>query len=297
MTDLDTLLAWATKLPSTTNEADYHTLWHEHCAPLLRADDSDDVSYFQLAHLGGLCADRLAWVFIAGYQAAIRRTFVRRQFAEWTAFAVSESADSQQLPGVTWREGAGGLICSGYKTWVASSRFVRHIVVKAGRGKQARYVVVDTQADGVTLSHKTAPGMLPDLSQGQISLNELVVPMADLLDSTDVESFGGFEKLYIFVAFLAYALRVCVAPASQSSEAAASIAAMSSTGDSSQMIDQIRGALDLAQALHAAPSPGADPRFADLAEVVQQLRRSLSGQVFAKDAEWQRDQKLIAMYR
>ena len=64
------------------NEDAYKALWQRLVA------SQQDLGL--LAVQGGLLADRLAWVFVAGYQAALRRTFPDQGFSGWAAFAVSE---------------------------------------------------------------------------------------------------------------------------------------------------------------------------------------------------------------
>ena len=49
---------------------------------------------------GGMLADRMAWVFVAGYQAALRRTFPDQALPRWAALAVSEiDAMTHRFPG------------------------------------------------------------------------------------------------------------------------------------------------------------------------------------------------------
>ena len=91
-----------------------------------------------MAVQGGLVADRLAWVFVAGYQAALRRTFPAEVLHGWGAFAVSEDRRGDPpLPGVDYQQTKDEFVISGHKTWVAAVSCVEHLIIKAGRGARA----------------------------------------------------------------------------------------------------------------------------------------------------------------
>ena len=70
-------------------EADYYLSWRTHT----RSAQSP----FDFAVKGGEAADALPWVFVAGYQAAIRAVFTRNSFTSWVAFAVSEDRSKHCL--------------------------------------------------------------------------------------------------------------------------------------------------------------------------------------------------------
>ena len=64
----ETLVATGLKRIEAASEAAYRDAWNERVVPL----DSDPLA---MAIAGGLIADRMAWVFVAGYQAACRHVF------------------------------------------------------------------------------------------------------------------------------------------------------------------------------------------------------------------------------
>ena len=72
-----------------------------------------------MAITGGAIADRLAWVFVAGYQAANRRVFPELPVDGWAAYLVSEDRNGE-LPGVTAAPNDGGFLLNGHKTWLAA---------------------------------------------------------------------------------------------------------------------------------------------------------------------------------
>ena len=67
-----------------SDERAFADIWLRQVAPLS--------SRVAQAVQGGLLADRLAWVFVAGYQCALRHTFAQLPAGSIAAFAVSEAA-------------------------------------------------------------------------------------------------------------------------------------------------------------------------------------------------------------
>ena len=202
----------AEKLPipmpanSCPSEAEYLAMWKKCFTADKPAASTADL--LAMAVTGGLLADRLAWVFVGGYQSAIRRTFMHEVFSGWGAFAVSEDRKGQPpLPGVTVQGSAQGEVVSGYKTWVACSDSVEHVVIKAGSGAHARYFNLHRATPGLTLSSKQAVaksrGFLAEMSQGIAHFQNVAVAQA--LDDTEVARFGIRETLYIYCAFCGHA--------------------------------------------------------------------------------------------
>ena len=163
-----------------TSEATYAQAWRsmfagvEHWRP------------FDLAVAGGACAEDLAQVFIAGYQAAIRATFPDVAFAGWAAFVVSEDRSvTNPLPGVTAQADGDALVLNGHKSWIAAVDHVDDLVVRAS-GEAAGYYLVPRGAPGLTLERNPAPSMLPELSQGRARLSNVRLSDLNKLDSARV---------------------------------------------------------------------------------------------------------------
>ena len=132
---------------NTANEADYAKAW------LQVASRKEDL--VELAVIGGLLADRMAWVFVAGYQSALRHTFASIPLDGIGAFAVSEDRKgAPPLPGVRSHHHEGQLHVSGYKTWVACSQSLAYLIIKADGGEAARYYCLPRQTAGLTLQDK-----------------------------------------------------------------------------------------------------------------------------------------------
>ncbi len=246
---------------STANEADYAEAW--------RAQASRNNDLVELAVIGGLMADRMAWVFVAGYQSALRHTFADIPFDGLAAFAVSEDRKGDPpLPGVRSRQRDGQLRVSGFKTWVACSQSLAYLIIKADRGEAARYYCLPRQTPGLTLQDKHG-NFLSEMSQGIAQLDDVAVTQA--LDQGAVALFGIRETLYIYMAFCAWA------------------------GKRGAPKTDCQGLINRLAALAAKPVADAKG-LAELKAVdtnVQALRAALT----LKDVDhWQTDQRLIAMY-
>ena len=66
---LDQARAGSIATTAAQDEGDWHALWHDRALATLPPP--------AMAFHGGLLADRLPWVFVAGYQAVLHRVFPR----------------------------------------------------------------------------------------------------------------------------------------------------------------------------------------------------------------------------
>ena len=164
-----------------------------------------DVDLTSQTLVAGSKATCLAWVFVAGYQSAIRRVFPRSEFSGWTAFAVSEDRKNDPpLPGVDYSKREDGtLLISGVKTWVASVEAISEIIIKAGKGNRALYIKLPRETDGLSFSGRKSR-FLEEMSQGSAHLDRVSAPEQYVLEDVLVGHFGRFETLYIYLAFLAF---------------------------------------------------------------------------------------------
>ena len=269
-------LAESLAIPMPANacasEAEYLALWKASLAT------QEPLDLLAMAVTGGLLADRMAWVFVGGYQSAIRHTFMREAFSGWGAFAVSEDRKGQPpLPGVTLHNSAQGDVVSGYKTWVACSDSVEHVVIKAGAGADAGYFNIHRSTPGLTVTSKHAgakPGsFLAEMSQGIAHLQDVAV--GQVLDNSEVVRFGIRETLYIYCAFCAHAGQFY--PSQVDVEVCAELI------------------LRLGALLKDLPT---DQMGLDELKAVDVAVQDLLGQISpnAIDSNWAKDRQLIAMY-
>lgn len=124
------------------DEASYLEEWSKAAAPL--------PGPVTKAVAGGAIADRLAWVFIAGYQAALRRVFPELPVDGFAAYVASEDRDGE-LPGVAVLEHKDGFSLAGNKTWVASSDHVQHLVISTGEREETCFYLIHRDAEGVSM--------------------------------------------------------------------------------------------------------------------------------------------------
>lgn len=197
----DDWLATPAPIPACANEAAFAALWHERQLNLLEP--------VATAVAGALMADRLAWVFAAGYQATLRNAFPTLPGAGWAAFvATEEPQPSAQYPGTCLEPGSDGLLLSGYKLWVAHSALVKHLIVTIndsnGDKYKARAVIINSERPGVVLSHRKAPGFLPALSQGYAQFTNVAVTAGEVIEFEAIRQFGRTEAKFVMLASLAF---------------------------------------------------------------------------------------------
>lgn len=239
------------------DESAFAGLWLEQVAGL----DSLTAQAVQ----GGLLADRMAWVFVAGYQCALRHTFAELPADGIAAFAVSEDRKNDPpLPGVKTVQHNGSVQVSGYKTWVACSASLSHLVIKADRGEAANYYRFERATEGLHLTDKHG-GFLAEMSQGVAHLDNVAASAP--LDASQVAHFGLRETLYIYMAFCAWAGKY-VAQAERCEHLIQRLAALVANVES---LAELKDVDDAVQALRADV-----PENAALA--------------------WAKDQRLISMY-
>ena len=175
------------------DEAGYLACWQEQVSGL--------ESPFEQAVVGGIWADRLSWVFVAGYQVAVRLAF-SIQSTKWLAYVASEDRE-QKLPGVSAVEEADSLQLSGFKTWVAAADHVGELVVRIN-SQTPRYLLVARDRAGLQISLKPEGRFLRDLTQGVAEFTAVAVDRE--LPIEDEVPFNLREALAIYSAFLGYLL-------------------------------------------------------------------------------------------
>ncbi len=145
--------------------------------------------------MGGRQADRLAYLFISGYQAAVRRTFTV-EGNRWSALAVSEDR-SGKLPGLSQQD--DGRVY-GHKTWVAASDNLDEIIVSVGELPQGSLFRVRLPRSGVTIERKSDVKFLSEMSQGIAHFDGVDADALERLPDLDLKQFARREPLYIYLA-------------------------------------------------------------------------------------------------
>lgn len=185
---------------ASPDERSYYDLWQSNLArPMNMAT---------LAFAGGMLSDRLAWVFAAGYQVAMRRAF-SLQGNQWSAFCVSEGG--QGRPAVSIAQSASGrLTLQGAKTWVAAASVVDELIVKVGRGRSAVYLKVGRDRPGLMIEIPEQDEFLAELSKGVAVFDGLVIADNDAFVMPTMKLFPLYEAGSILLAFTGLLYRLGV---------------------------------------------------------------------------------------
>jgi len=164
-----------------------------------------------LAFAGGMLADRMAWVFSAGYQVAMRRLFSIKA-NRWAAFCASEGA--QGRPGVTIEVSPLGEPCLyGAKTWVAAASVIDDLIVMVGKANSARFLHIPRHRSGLTIEVPARDDFLAEMSKGVVLFDGLVLSDGDRLDMPAMKSFPIYEAGSILLAFTGLLYRQGIADA------------------------------------------------------------------------------------
>ncbi|MFN8638319.1 MAG: hypothetical protein U0360_02410 [Dehalococcoidia bacterium] len=197
---VEALLGRALAPLEAPTEADFHAAW---VARGLSAEEP-----VVMAVVGGALADRLAWVFLSGYQAVLRRALPRLPVEPgWSALVNTEGVGD--LPGTTLEGAPGARNISGWKTWVAAADHVERLVVSASHNALP-LVILRRDQPGVTIEHSRSGGpdsYLGELVQGRVHLEGVAV--AEDCVVTDERAFPIFragEGAYVRVALNAFML-------------------------------------------------------------------------------------------
>lgn len=175
------------------------------------------------ALLAGFIADRVAYAFAGGYQAALAR-LVHGKLDEArairaTSLAITEEGGGHprairtkltELPD-------GRLSITGRKKWATGAPMADLLLVAASTGADAdgrnrlALVAVDAHAPGVTLEKMPDPPFAAELPHAQIELTGVVVTAADVLpgDGYDgyVKPFRTIEDAHVFLALVGHVIR------------------------------------------------------------------------------------------
>lgn len=272
-------------------EADWYRHW--------RACTGNAADPAALAALGGAAADRLAWVFVSGYQAAVRHCFPEFPSDGWTCFA---AAESEQSTGCTLTEADGHVLLNGTKSWIAGAGCVDHLVVSIGEGDAMEFVAVKRTAPGVTIELPRSPTFLADLNQGVAHFDQVSIAPAHRLQAPVRRHwFRAAEPVFVLIA-----LNACLA--AQARELAARTVTVATTGDSTVAV-----ATAVALAADAAVEQGRDLTkiIEDKSHIKAALAdyRSVSAAVVSGFEEtllahapnaiqdsWRNDSRLLAMF-
>lgn len=175
---------------SYPDEDSFHRAWLE------IAGAANEV---ELALAGGALADRLAWVFMSGYQAAVRRCFPEfGPVAGWTCFAAAEPDGGRPF---TMADDGTGLRIDGVKSWIAGAGRIEHMVVSIGEGEARCFVQVPGNSAGLRISLPRERGFLGEMTQGVAEFEQVRIATTDVLRAPERALwFRGAEPLFVMLA-------------------------------------------------------------------------------------------------
>jgi len=176
------------------DEAHWYERWRAIDASVRDADRIED--YIDLACRGGASSDRLAWVFMSGYQAALSCCFPEFSGPGWGCLAAAEPRDGQPVELIAVEE---RLLLRGIKSWIAGAEHVDRLIVSIE--ERRRFVCVDRRAEGVTITLPRSPSFLAELSQGAAAFDDVSVSSDQLLEDPErARWFRGAEPLFVLTA-------------------------------------------------------------------------------------------------
>jgi len=169
------------------------------------------------ALLGGAIADRVAWAFLSGYQAALCALVPSRDPAQLAALCVTESGGGHPRAVLSeLRALSGGHTLSGHKRWSTTVPDVDVLLVVARQGPdidghpQLRVAMLEATRAGVRFLPMPPPPFVPELSHGEVVLDAVHVADEELLPGDGyaryVKPFRTVEDLHVNAALLAYLL-------------------------------------------------------------------------------------------
>lgn len=274
----------------SANNAHDEASWYAQWQTLI----SNDLTPMEIAVKGGLHASAPPWIFVSGYQAAIRNVFPELPKGGWAAFAASEDRqDPQANPPMRIVNTNDSMILQGTKFWVAQSRHVDTLVITAlTQSDHSVAVIVDRHQEGITLTHRANPGFLPALSQGFARIQSIAMTPKDILSEARRTAFVKNESKFVMLSCSAsmYAKTVEMNAVTATSPHTFSLEAMS------DLKEELRAlVIDLASACEdPALSIGA---LAILDKNLQTLFASYEKLIeLAPPENWQSDRKIFSLY-
>jgi len=171
---------------------------------------------------GGYAADRLAWAFCAGYQAALRALVPQLPADTLASLCVSEAGGNHPRAILTTLaphpDLKGEFILDGQKRWTTLGPDSALLLVAArlsGASQAGRVplklVMVRQGASGVSLRKMSEIPFIPEVAHAEVRFEQVRVAEQDLLEGDGyaryVKPFRTLEDLHVHAAVLAYLLR------------------------------------------------------------------------------------------
>lgn len=264
---IEQCLRAGTAVPAAPTLADWQPGWQS-----LLASGAAPIG---LALLGGFGADRPAWAFAAGYQAALRCLLPHTPPRALVGLCLTEATGKRprELQSTATPQADGSWLLSGDKSWVAFGQACTTLLViardgsapaegSAGVSPRLLALCLPHDSPGVQVADKPPGRLLPELPQGRLTLQQVRLPGAARLPgdgyADHAKPFAALEDLYIGAALLACLLREARArawPADQQARLVALLTLLCALAETPLRdpagLVALAGALDLARQAQA----------------------------------------------
>ena len=175
------------------------------------------------ALIAGFVADRVAYAFAGGYQAALARLTEGKidpsRAGRVTSLCITEEGGGHPRAVKTTLAplGDGRFALTGRKQWATGAPLADRLLVAASTGadeagrNRLRVVAIDARAPGVALEKMPDPPFAPELPHAIVKLSGVEVREADVLpgDGYDayVKPFRTIEDAHVFLALVGHVVR------------------------------------------------------------------------------------------
>lgn len=172
---------------------------------------------------GGFLADRIAYAFAAGYEAALQRLVPRLPQKTIVSLCVTESGGGHPRAIKTRldKDPSGeGFTLTGEKTFITAALQAEILMVAASTGADSagknriRMVLVNRGEKGVTITPMPDLPFVPEISHGVVSFAGVTVREQDVLAGdgyTDyIKPFRTIEDIHVVGAVMGHLLRVAI---------------------------------------------------------------------------------------
>ncbi|MEK8050520.1 acyl-CoA dehydrogenase family protein [Ideonella sp. DXS22W] len=173
-----------------------------------------------MALLGGFAADRVAWAFASGYQAALRALCPDLPGDALAAFCVTEDTGNRprDIRSTLTAQAGGGWQLDGAKRWTTLGPSGTLLLVAAALPPQAgderpqlRLLRVPVPTPGLAITPMPATRFVPEVPHATLRMDSVHLPAEALLPGDGyaryVKPFRTLEDLHVTLAVLAYLLR------------------------------------------------------------------------------------------
>lgn len=173
-----------------------------------------------MALLGGFAADRVAWAFASGYQAALRALCPDLPGDALAAFCVTEESGNRprDIRSALTAQPGGGWQLDGAKRWTTLGPSGSLLLIAAALSPQAgderpqlRLLRVPVPTPGLAITPMPATRFVPEVPHATLRMHNVQLPAEALLPGDGyaryVKPFRTLEDLHVTLAVLAYLLR------------------------------------------------------------------------------------------